>query len=52
MPYDGKISKVFPHNGKAIFPIFIGIENILKIEVFHKAILSNATLSHIINTSF
>lgn len=52
MPYDGKIEKVFPHNGKAFFPIFLWIENILKIEVFHKAIIANATLSILIDTSF
>jgi hypothetical protein len=52
MPYEGKITKVFPHNGKAIFPIFIGIENMLKIEVFHKAILSNATMTTLIDTDF
>lgn len=52
MPYEGKITKVFPHNGKSLFPIFIGIENIFKIEVFHRAILSNATMTALIDTDF
>ena len=51
-PFDVKIKKIFCHNGTSIFPIFIWIENIFKIEVFHKAILSNATISVIMETDF
>lgn len=52
MPYDWKIINTFPNNWTAIFPLFIWIENFFKIEVFHKAIIKNATISSIIETSF
>lgn len=51
-PYEAKITKTFANNWKAFLPIFIWIENFLKLEVFHKAIISNATLSAIFETHF
>jgi len=52
LPYDSKIINTFANNWKAICPIFIWIENFFNIEVFHKAITKNATLSSILETNF
>lgn len=51
-PYDCKIKEIYSNDWCAIIPIFIWIENIFNIEVFHKAILSNATISIIMETKF
>jgi len=50
MPYDWKIEKIYKNDWKAIIPLCIWIENFLNIEVFHKAIIKNATLSYVIST--
>jgi len=49
-PSDGKFIYTQKNEGKSFFPIFIGLENILGIETFSKAIKRNASIGSILKT--
>lgn len=44
-PYAGILTHAFIQNGTAILPICTGIETVFGIEIFYRAILSNATIT-------
>jgi phosphatidylserine decarboxylase len=46
-PCEGKFIYTQKNEGKSLIPVFIGIENILGIEIFHKAVIKNASISSI-----
>ena len=49
-PYDGEFVYTKCSNGEAVIPIFIGLERILKTELFSKAIKKNASIASILQT--
>ena len=49
-PYDGKFTHTQMNEGKAIFPVYIGLEYLLGIALYHKAVKKNATIASIFQT--
>jgi phosphatidylserine decarboxylase precursor len=53
IPYDCELISTKINNGKAVFPVFIGLDNLFKgNDYFAKAIRKNATISLIFKTKF
>ena len=50
-PDDGKFIYTQRNKGKAILPVFLGLENFLKIELFSKAVKNNATVGSVFQTN-
>jgi len=49
-PYDGMFTYTQKNEGKAIFPIYLGLEYLLGIAMYHKAIIRNATIGSVFQT--
>jgi len=49
-PDEGKFIYTQRNKGKAIFPVYIGLENFLKIEMLSKAVKNNASVGSIFQT--
>ena len=49
-PYDGMFVYTQKNEGKSWFPIFTGLENILRIEMFSRAVKMNASIGSIFKT--
>ena len=49
-PDNGKFIYTQKNKGKAVFPVYIGLENLLGIEMFSKAIKKNASIGSIFQT--
>ena len=49
-PYDGMFTYTQMNEGKAIFPIYIGLEYLLGIALYHKAVKKNATIGSVFQT--
>ncbi len=50
-PDEGKFIYTQRNKGKAIFPVILGLENFLKIELFSKAVKNNATVGSVFQTN-
>jgi len=49
-PYDGKFIYTQKNKGTAVFPVYIGLENLLGIEMFSKAVKKNASIGSVFQT--
>ncbi|MCD4684235.1 MAG: phosphatidylserine decarboxylase [Bacteroidales bacterium] len=49
-PYDGMFTYTQKNEGKAIFPIYIGLEYLSGITMYHKAVNRNATIGSVFQT--
>lgn len=49
-PYDGMFTYTQMNEGKAIVPIYLGLEYLLGIPMYHKAIIRNATIGSVFQT--
>ncbi len=49
-PDNGKFIYTQRNKGKAIFPVFLGLENLMKVELFSKAVKNNATVGSVFQT--
>ena len=49
-PYDGMYTDTQKNEGKSVFPIYIGLEYLLGIEMFSKAIKRNASIGSVFQT--
>jgi len=49
-PYDGKFIYTQKNKGTAVFPVCVGLENLLGIEMFSKAIKKNASIGSVFQT--
>ncbi|MCB2208687.1 MAG: phosphatidylserine decarboxylase [Bacteroidetes bacterium] len=51
-PYDGIFTYTQKNEGKAYFPIYIGLEYLLGFALYHKAVKRNATIGSVFQTIF
>lgn len=49
-PYDGMFTYSQKNEGKAVFPIYLGLEYLSGIAMYHKAIKKNATIGSVFQT--
>jgi phosphatidylserine decarboxylase len=49
-PYDGKFIYTQKNEGKSWLPVFIGLENLLGIEMFSRAVKKNASIGSVFQT--
>ena len=49
-PYDGMFTYTQKNEGKAVFPVYIGLEYLSGIAMYHKAIKKNATIGSVFQT--
>jgi len=49
-PYDGKFIYTQKNKGAAVFPVYIGLENLLGREMFSKAVKKNASIGSVFQT--
>ena len=49
-PYDGMFTYTQKNEGRSVFPIYIGLEYLLGIEMFSKAIKRNASIASVFQT--
>ena len=50
-PDEGKFIYTQRNKGKAILPVFLGLENLMKVELFSKAVKNNATVGSVFQTN-
>ena len=49
-PYDGMFIYTHKNQGKSLLPVYIGLENLLGLEMFSKAVKKNASISSVFKT--
>jgi len=51
-PYEGMFTYTQMNEGKAVFPIYLGLEYLSGIALYHKAVKRNATIGSVFQTKF